>query len=76
MSDDILIEARGIYTRWNNPPSPGLPENADIVLRLADEVERLREALVYIAHNGGPGDSPMQAIANTALTYRRNPRHE
>lgn len=50
---ELVKEARETYTRWDNPPSPELPDNAGIVLRLANRIEELeaglREAETLIA---------------------------
>lgn len=45
MRDDIAKDLRDTYTRWNNPPSPELPEGAGVLLRAADEIERLHYEL-------------------------------
>ena len=42
---DIAAKLRDTYTRWNNPPSPELPEGAEVLLVAADEIERLNADL-------------------------------
>ena len=42
---DTVKELRDTYTRWNNPPSPELPEGAGVCLRAADEIEAYREIM-------------------------------
>ncbi len=42
---DVMERLRATYAAWNNPPSEGLPEGADILLSAADEITRLRAEL-------------------------------
>lgn len=37
----VVERLRAAYTSWNNPPSDGLPEGAEVVLEAADIIERL-----------------------------------
>ena len=37
----VVERLRAAYTSWNNPPSDGLPEGAEVVLEAADLLERL-----------------------------------
>lgn len=43
MRPTIQSELRALYSAMNNPPSPELPSGADVLLRAADEIERLRK---------------------------------
>lgn len=40
---DIVERLRNQFTEWNNPPSPELPEGAEVVIEAAAEIERLRD---------------------------------
>ena len=42
---DIVERLRAQYDAWNNPPSPELPDGADVALEAADEITRLRATL-------------------------------
>ena len=43
--DDITKRLRDTFDRWNNPPSPELPDGAGVLLEAADAIELLRTAL-------------------------------
>ena len=75
---EIVESLRSTYTAWNNPPSEGLHDGADVLLQaaslitaLAGENERLKEALRKIGYapagQSGPDLKECIAIARSAL---------
>jgi len=53
---------RALHKKWNNPPSPELPDGAELLLEAADEIDALVRALGETARREGDANARCERL--------------